>query len=335
MINLLRLEAGAGSFWPKDWPAGIGLVARLAGERIEQLFPFHEDEGIDAPFLRAAKGLARDQLGVSPDAPGWPSASGDGDGDGAVLGILALAISHDPAVLEQASDFAMNYEYAKSEGKPFLFDPVAACPPGAPAAARAEPASAPETVADAAAGLMPLADLWLLRGVSLQAVDGREDVIAVQIPCGEGVCAVATTETFLAPEGGFFSLRVTGTGPLPGTALVSRRVLDFLPEVDLPAQVRAIRRGDLLEITPVQAADDDADADHLPERPAPGSRRAIAPLMLAAVILLTGAASASLHLGLPDLARNWVSELRMKTGPVEAIDSLRSELFSTPPGEAR
>lgn len=329
-IDLLRIDPHTGPFWPREWPENIGIVARLVDGHVDELFPFHAEEESDAPLLRAAGPHARESVGVSPDVEGWSAASGSIDD--AALSLLAMTISRDPTVLELASDFAMNFDYARSEGKALLLAPVAASR-AMTAGSGAEPKTAKTSAL--APEQVPIDEIWVLPGATLHPVHGLPEVLALNIPGGDPT-TVRNPATFVIPERNSITITLPAGAPVPKDILLNRKILDFLPETDLPARLRALRRGDVIEFTlaaPAPAAPELEPAIDL-EAQAPGRKgsRTFASLLLlsAASILVVGAlfiASASLFLdtNLSDVLGNGASFFYREAA--EPLEALRNGLF--------
>ena len=326
-IDLLRIEPGAAPFWPEGWPENIGIIARLANGRVEELFPFHAEEERDAPLLRAAGRFPPENVGVSPDTEGWNTASGSVDET--ALRRLALAIGKDPSVLEQASDFAMNFDYARSEGKEFLLSPKSAITRTVKPADEVEVARKQALASDA----VPIDEIWMLPGASLHPVYGLSDVLALNIPGGDAA-TVRNPETFVYPDRECVSITLPAGSSIPNDILLNRKILDFLPATELPAPLRAMRRGNTIEFTiaePVLVKPGEA-MEQMIQSPRPETSRSFAAsvlLIVLGVIVLgvTSALVASLVLGLSleDIMAWGRSFLREDvTG---SLDDLRNGLF--------
>ena len=96
-----------------DWPAELGLVLCLVADGTCRTAVFHREESSRA--LRKAAGLlgrAERSFAVAPAVEGWPSRRVRFSEEQELLNIVA----GEPGLVEVATDYAINYRFAREEG---------------------------------------------------------------------------------------------------------------------------------------------------------------------------------------------------------------------------
>ncbi|MFD2739568.1 hypothetical protein ACFSUD_08315 [Sulfitobacter aestuarii] len=129
---------------PKDWPPEIGIAAIATLEGQPELHPAHASEGMAALIARleAKTGWDFSGAGIYPQAEGYPALEVSFEDNSRMLRELERFID-DPALLEAAQDFAINFEFASEEG--LQMEGVRPPEPAPPAEEPPEPQ--PETTA--------------------------------------------------------------------------------------------------------------------------------------------------------------------------------------------
>lgn len=152
--------------WPPEWPDGFGAVAAVEkGRSILGVTAFHHSEKPGEAVARIARSLGLPTLltPVHPPVPGLAQATLDPIEEARARDALSALLDNDLEILEAASDFAMNFEFAVSEGLSLH----AHLPEmeGAPPAPPLPPSGLPEPVAVNGAlarhplGFLPLAEV--------------------------------------------------------------------------------------------------------------------------------------------------------------------------------
>lgn len=105
--------------WPPEWPDGFGAVAAVEkGRSILGVTAFHHSEKPGEAVARIARSLGLSTLltPVHPPVPGLAQATLDPIEEARARDALSALLDNDLEILEAASDFAMNFEFAVSEG---------------------------------------------------------------------------------------------------------------------------------------------------------------------------------------------------------------------------
>lgn len=107
--------------WPKQWPEEIGLACLWNGQKIIGVLPVHVNEEGEDLLGR----LARDLVGFGasatcyPKMPGRREADLSIDEDEIISQALGVYLVVNPHQVEDAHDFAVNYEFVESSGMDF------------------------------------------------------------------------------------------------------------------------------------------------------------------------------------------------------------------------
>jgi hypothetical protein len=104
--------------WPRGWPTQVGVMCLWVEGRMRGVCPFHESEAVEGAVRRIL-----DEIGVSDREPhcfpyvaGFDEAEITQDEEYKISDTLSLRLHRTSEDLEAANDFAVNFEYAHSEG---------------------------------------------------------------------------------------------------------------------------------------------------------------------------------------------------------------------------
>lgn len=317
-IDLLLIAPGAPLDWPGEWPEGVGIVARIEDGRLQSLTHYHRDEDVDTALMRAAGNARRDEMGVSPSTPGWSESGTDGKEMDTALQAIALAVTRDAETLESAHDFAMNYEYAKTEGKAIhLPRPEPGQIDENPEGETPEIDDGPEFPGFSTLDQVRVVDrVTISRGVSGQPV--------IEIPNGRGARELSSQEVAVSPFGAL-AIHVGDGTALPATLVLPRRAFEIAAGLVPATDLRAQRVGEWLTLhrhgQPASVSVDVRAARRMP--------RFLIWAVLAVGLALALASSLSIEPQLSELLRHagsWISG--MDTQPADPVTELRKGLFA-------
>ena len=306
--------------WPKEWPMDVGLI--LEDRDGARPLPFHRGED-----LRDA--LRRLDLASGPESRLEPI-----DPDSAL-------VVFDEDLVEEAHDFLLNFEYARSEGRPL---PAAAPPAPGPAPLPAPgPApldlSPPPVAAPAPPAAPPLLfpvmlpDLRVIRGANVRF--SATGMLCIDLPHFPGAEEAEMADIGILPGMTGLMVRTADWTGTPGTIILPVESARFLgsPATGDPVAVTLMKGWVAIhpEAAPVAAAPSSAPAQPLvasreplaaaipapaPRAPAGGAGRR---LLILLAVLVAGMAAVAFSV---DPAPPPV--------PGDSIDDLRGQLFETP-----
>lgn len=118
---LLRIYAhDERTVWPDEWPENIGVVCLWRNGQIDGVSAFHEDESDEVVVERALEAFDMDAVQVAshPKVKGLSSHDLDVSEDIEISLSLDDFLDRNEEEVEAACDFAVNYEFAASEGLP-------------------------------------------------------------------------------------------------------------------------------------------------------------------------------------------------------------------------
>lgn len=315
--ELLRIEPGSPAPWPKDWPAAVGVVVRLVNDRVASVLPYHGGETVDDVLRRVSGCIPGQEIPVAPGTPGWPLAEGHGAQQALVE--VARMISDDPELLEEALSYALNYDYAASEGKAHLL-PARPSPGGTTSSS--EPAAEP-AAATAGEGFSPLYDMMLLEPVTISQAESAPRHVLVRIP-GGAVRTVGYADIHARADGRVVKIALTDDMH-PGSLLLPEKVLDHLEGVTVPGPVRAVVQGEFLCISAPTSAPRPTEPAGEAVTPAPRGRwlrSAVNALIAILLVAFFMAAIGTAILSMRGSMGNFPAD-----GFSDGIDNLRGALF--------
>lgn len=197
--------------WPPGWPEGVALLVRVIAGR-PSFFPCHvEEDGREV--------LAR--MGEAPDSVVTPGFVNGAPVSPEVVAAV-MRVETDEDVLDAASDFYVNYAYAKSEGVALEIPPPVTDAPVTSQAPAPAPQPAPEIWPQAAAA----ADTRILTGATLRRSVAGD--IAIDVPLYQGVEEIALADIRMMPGTSGIVVTAQAWDGMPGTILLPGEIARHL-----------------------------------------------------------------------------------------------------------
>ena len=293
--------------WPKAWPRDIGVGVYFINSQVGEIGFFHEEEDVASIGRRLRSRFSWRGSSVSVHA--YDLEKNAHRELSRVCGLFVLTKSD---VLEQAHDFALNYDFARSEGVDLS------------TFSEASQNSELRSTANATlsvgtpANYITLADARekfdLFSGSSIE-VDAIESVVRLTLPGYEGSVVVEEEDLFVHERGVSFAIDVyglMGNGGCPGTIFLPLDAVPFCSGANSRCPVLVVEDDGFLKVSPKQSGDisgtEDAshDKDKSKSEKPSGNRsryRFVTPLLLVGATLgalfLYGAYSADVGIAAP------------------------------------
>lgn len=275
--------------WPQGWPEGVGLVAVTEGEDVS-FHPYHRDEAVAE--IAARVGFDERDLLTDPESQDIAAASS--------------AVEGDDALLEAASDFWVNYDYARSEGVP-LEVPAKNDAPAQASLPVSTPAARPHWAIPA-----PVSTARMVQGAVIsRSVTGD---FAINIPLFSETELVELSDIHISPSGTGILFPDQGWDGMPGTILIPAEVSRYLG-AGVGDTVRVVKTSGWVSISPdatsfplaVPEPEGDGDDGGPVRKPRRGRRGALSGLAILIMVLMTGYAIWSER---AEVSRDPISDMR-------------------------